>query len=83
MNWSSASNEARTLLALGTHDLSASLVEYTSSKSAVVLFTANSTTLGSMVRGIDATDFWNSLPVDSGPFSKIDQQLTWREELSW
>lgn len=80
--WESASNANRSLLTVGSHDYSSSVIEYTGENSAVVQITAwNAMTLGSMLGPM--REFANTLPGSTGPFSPGATTFTWEETVSW
>lgn len=83
--WPVASEHDRTLLTLGSYDIEAAVVDRNDDGSAVVEYTAtNETTLGSLLRfpGFDY-EALNRAAGDHGPFSRVTERFTWKEEVQW
>ncbi|MDQ1084851.1 MULTISPECIES: hypothetical protein [Microbacterium] len=79
-----SSSEERTLLTIGTYTLRPTEVHQVGDGRAQVTWVAeNDSTMGSLFRGIGDPNWWNSLAKESGPFSRVKQEFTWTEELTW
>ena len=77
-------SENRTLLALGSYDLHAQNVQIVEPGRAVVTWVAeNDSSMGSLIRGIGTTSWWNERVGRRGPFSRVSQEFTWTEEIAW
>jgi len=86
LGWSTADPKARLQAALGSYELSASVicVEDTSGTAVIEFSGKNTTTLGSAI-GIDkaSRDFWNGFADFTGIGTAVTQTYRWREQVSY
>jgi RHS repeat-associated protein len=85
LTWPIASERDRTLLALGTYEVEARLVQENGDGTATVEYTAvNETTLGSLLRfpGADYEGL-NRAAGEDGPASRVTEEFTWKETVEW